>query len=178
MMDPYTYYSSEDFAPKSFVMVRNSPNERWQLSVFAYSIDVEDGGRKYVCLNGEAWNECISYIYGQQKNLLGTIEAVEGLERKLKPGQPVAVRNDQNEAWKVRRWLYSTDIVFRAGSIREGDLRHVCSKTYPLVDTMLSACINCFCKRDYRIEEWKYCLPLNLAFNSYNELAKAIFYEQ
>ena len=86
MIDPYTWYSSEDFAPKSFVMVRNSPNEPWQLSIFAYSVDIEDEGRKYVCLNGKAWNECISYIYGQQNSLLGTIESAEGPERKLKSG--------------------------------------------------------------------------------------------
>lgn len=177
MIDPYTYYRPDDFKARNFVMVRNSPEERWQLSVFAYAVDLENDRRKYVCLNGVPWNECINYTYGQQKNLLGTIESPEKEEMKLKKGQPVAVRNSMEERWKVRRWLYSTDMVFSCGRIFHGNLKHICSKIYPLKDTILSAFINCFTKMDYRTEVWKYCLPLNLAFNTYNEMADSIFLE-
>lgn len=177
MMDPYTYYHPKDFQPKSFVMVRNSPDEPWQLSIFAYAIDTEECGRMYVCLNGAVWKECINYTYGHQKGLLGTTEFLNEneIESELKKGQPVAVRNSLDEKWRVRRWLYSTDMHFMCGRIIHGRIKHVCSRTYPLKDTILSSSINFFCKKDYRTEEWKYCLPLNLAFNTYDEMAASFF---
>ena len=89
------------------VLVRNNAFFRWELSIFAYENPyvLGDGKLRYKCLNGTDWNECLPYEGNEA--LLGTI----GTEQEeFAAGQPVAVKNDDDEEWRIRYFKRKLDL--------------------------------------------------------------------
>lgn len=89
------------------VLVRNNAFFRWELSIFAYENPyvLGDGKLRYKCLNGTDWNECLPYVGNE--GLLGTI----GTEQEeFAAGQPVAVKNDDDEEWRIRYFKRKLDL--------------------------------------------------------------------
>ena len=60
-----------ELKPFDRVMVRDSEDQAWQVSLFSYK-----DSDSYYCCNGCAWNQCIPYIGNE--SLLGTTKDVEG----------------------------------------------------------------------------------------------------
>lgn len=61
-----------ELKPFDKVLVRDTEDDTWQVSLFGY----KDDANFYRCNNGCAWNQCIPY-FGNE-NLLGTTKDVEG----------------------------------------------------------------------------------------------------
>ena len=80
--------------PGELVLVREHDSSVWELSIFAY--EDADSSKRFVCINGIYWKECISY-QGNER-LLGT----RGSASKFLPGQPVLVRKNKDDEWKLR----------------------------------------------------------------------------
>lgn len=88
------------------VLVRNNTFFRWELSIFAYENPyvLGDGKLRYKCLNGTDWNECLPYVGNE--DLLGTIGTVQ---EEFAAGQLVAVKNDDDEEWRIRYFKRKSD---------------------------------------------------------------------
>lgn len=128
-----------------FVLVRSNPYSRWELSIYAYTLPVSamNDCIRYRCVNGVEWAECIPYRGNE--SLLGT----RGTSAfSFSAGQPVAVRNDTDEEWKVRHFSHPS----------ESGEGFVCTKGYPSEDGEMPAIREC------RPEVWKICVPMENAF--------------
>lgn len=78
-----TFKDGDEFNPFDRVLVRDSNEEHWAISLFARKlIDISDGlVYKYECSNGTTWNYCIPYNE-QTAHLLGTTEDYVGTKQK------------------------------------------------------------------------------------------------
>lgn len=121
------------------VLVRDHSNSTWDLTIFGYEDDNEPTS-PFKCINGISWKYCIPY--NGNENLLGT----RGIEAKFKPGQPVFVRNSENEEWKIRYWLHSTE-----------GIRHCTTKRLVSAEKIASEPESL---NSYEMEIWSECQPI------------------
>ena len=141
------------------VLVRSHPFSRWELSIYAYASPYHfvDGNVRHMCINGTDWTECIPYEGNEA--LLGSQGTCPS---GFVSGQPVAVRDSEEEEWKIR---YFSHVMKKLPDSfgQGGSIRYVCFRTLPVgSDSPLL---------DRGEEEvWKICAPLENAFKGFGRI--------
>ena len=132
------------------VLVRSNSLAKWELSIYAYKTSF-CGHPRHVCINGTEWAECIP-LKGNE-HLLGS--------RGTNPsgfadGQPVAVRQNEIEEWKVRYF-------FGIDKDEDGRIVYVCSR-YPSAAARTESPL----LDGIQEERWKICVPFENAFSGFS----------
>lgn len=124
------------------VLVRDHDNSEWNLSIYAYEDEAagQSGLNRFKTINGTTWRYCIPY--NGNENLLGT----RGIEADFKSGQPVFVRNSEDEEWKIRYWLHSVE-----------GIRHCTTKQLVSAERIAA---NPESLNSYEKEIWSECQPI------------------